>query len=336
MLKMNETLGELMLNYCNIDEEAGVLLGSALAKNIGLKWLDLSWNGIRKRGAVKFCQGLAVNECLEYLDLSWNGLDREGCMALESCLKRNTVLKELDLTCNRIDYVGLKPVVNGLVKNYTLRVLKLSFNPLTTTGAVAILRAIMLSPRCSIKEIHLADIPVDKDFMKCLAELYDVRSIKVIHGENLHQTHQGTEKPKAALEHYDPCMVLFEYMKQENLRLIDLFRVLDTDQSGTLSRKELCQAFLAMNLPLSVASLELLMQRLDSDDNNQIDIEEMKKGQKKTFRKAQAMRRNSEVAYDAILEDIKKHVKRAIDEKRRTKPNESHDIISRIEKALKT
>jgi Ca2+-binding EF-hand superfamily protein len=33
-------------------------------------------------------------------------------------------------------------------------------------------------------------------------------------------------------------MVLFEYMKQSNLRLVDFFHVLDRDKSDTISKEE--------------------------------------------------------------------------------------------------
>ncbi|ESO94975.1 hypothetical protein LOTGIDRAFT_160729 [Lottia gigantea] len=332
LLKKNKTIYELILSYCDIDEAGAIILASAIAENVYLKSLDVSWNGIRKRGAVAFCDGLAQNTGLEYVNLSWNGLAKEGSKALGNCLMENRILKQLDLTCNRIDYTSLKPLANGLVQNETLKKIKLSLNPFTTKGAIGILCAIKKSPDCAINEIDLTEIPVNSEFMKCLAELHNDRPIQVLHGDHLHQT--GTLKAESALDSYDPCMVLFEFMRQKKLRLTDLFRVIDTDNSGSITRQELIQAFQAMNLPLSEGSLHILMKRLDKDHSNEIDLSELKNGQKNALRKAQAMRSRS-AEYAAILHDIQEHVKSAIDRKRRNKPYKEQDIISQIERVMK-
>lgn len=56
------------------------------------------------------------------------------------------------------------------------------------------------------------------------------------------------------LRDYDPAMILFEYMKQENLRLIDLFRTFDTDSSQSVSKEELKEGFI-----VSLMSDEILL-----------------------------------------------------------------------------
>lgn len=45
------------------------------------------------------------------------------------------------------------------------------------------------------------------------------------------------------LKHFDPLVLLFEYMKQENMRLIDLFRAFDSDQDGRVTKNELKEGF---------------------------------------------------------------------------------------------
>ncbi|ESP00082.1 hypothetical protein LOTGIDRAFT_112947, partial [Lottia gigantea] len=119
---------ELDLSRNILCKDGARSVGEMLKRNDGIVKLslDLSWNGIRKRGAKAFCDGLAENATLENMNLSWNGLGREGCKALEHCLQENRVLKNLDLTCNRIDFIALKPLVNALVKNETLRNIKVS------------------------------------------------------------------------------------------------------------------------------------------------------------------------------------------------------------------
>ncbi len=42
-------------------EQAGVVLGPAIAENSSLKSLDLSWNSIRRKGAKAIADGIKVN-----------------------------------------------------------------------------------------------------------------------------------------------------------------------------------------------------------------------------------------------------------------------------------
>ena len=41
-------------------EQAGVVLGPAISENSSLKFLDLSWNGIRRTGAKAVAEGIKV------------------------------------------------------------------------------------------------------------------------------------------------------------------------------------------------------------------------------------------------------------------------------------
>ena len=41
-------------------EQTGILLGPAISENSSLKVLDLSWNGIRRKGAKAIAEGVKV------------------------------------------------------------------------------------------------------------------------------------------------------------------------------------------------------------------------------------------------------------------------------------
>ena len=43
-------------------ERAGLELGPAISENSSIKYLDLSWNSIRKKGAVAVAQGIKVTD----------------------------------------------------------------------------------------------------------------------------------------------------------------------------------------------------------------------------------------------------------------------------------
>ena len=68
-----------------------------LAKSEVLQTLDLSWNYLRRKGAVAIAQGLKSNQMLKKLNLSYNGFGTEGAVALAEALKINTTLTHLDI-----------------------------------------------------------------------------------------------------------------------------------------------------------------------------------------------------------------------------------------------
>lgn len=87
--------------------------------------------------------------------------------------------------------------------------------------------------------IVIQDVSVDNDFVSLLHEVQKQRQIKVIHGNLLRHDEIRHGTSSWVLDTDDPVAILFEYMKQKNLRLIDLLHNLDKDNSETLSRDEL-------------------------------------------------------------------------------------------------
>lgn len=50
------------MSHNNFGEESGKILGPAIAENISIKTLNLSWNNIRRKGAVAIAKGLGVSD----------------------------------------------------------------------------------------------------------------------------------------------------------------------------------------------------------------------------------------------------------------------------------
>lgn len=85
------------------------------------------------------------------------------------------------------------------------------------------------------------DIPVDKDFTNLVKVLQDKRNINVDHGVEMYSAVELTmhEHDPNDLNRFDPVMVIVEYMRIDNLRLIDLFQFFDTTGRGLVSRDNL-------------------------------------------------------------------------------------------------
>ena len=62
---------------------------------------------------------------LKLLDVSWNGFGDEGAKELGEALKTST-LQTLDLTCNRVGAEGFIALLKGVKDNYELQNLKVS------------------------------------------------------------------------------------------------------------------------------------------------------------------------------------------------------------------
>lgn len=81
-------------------------------------------------------------------------------------------------------------------------------------------------------------------FENLYKKLQEIRNpFKVIYGmvwatdrQSLASADQEPEEEDLLNE--DPLLVLFEYARLQNFRLVDMFKQLDTDNSGSLDRQE--------------------------------------------------------------------------------------------------
>lgn len=88
----------LALNICVKPSETNYILGSSLIfqKNIGLRKLDISWNGYGK----------------------------DECFILSHALQENTTLKELDISNNRLNKEAIKHLLDGIQNGDGLETLR--------------------------------------------------------------------------------------------------------------------------------------------------------------------------------------------------------------------
>ncbi|CAG2254313.1 unnamed protein product [Mytilus edulis] len=274
LVKKNQSIRTLSLSKNSFREEGGIVLGKALECNDTITYMDLSWNHLRQRGAVSLCYCLQINNTIESINLAWNGFGMEGCYEMGKTLLNNRTITELDLTSNRISLDAFRQLLPGVGKNKTLKILRIGFNPLTTDGAIDVLRSIFIS-ESAIEDLDLSDILVDDSFMKLLIEVKEKRNIRVKHGVVLRHDEITKGVHTSVLDTDDPMTILFEYMKQKNLRLIDLLHNLDRDHSDTLTRDEFQRGMTSIDLPLSSRALDILMKKLDINQDGQVDFEEL-------------------------------------------------------------
>lgn len=82
-------------------------VGDLLKNNDSLKFLSLEWNQIGSVGSKLLADALKQNRGLTHLDLKNNGINNEGAMALAEALRYNNSLKTLDLRWNQVYIYGI-------------------------------------------------------------------------------------------------------------------------------------------------------------------------------------------------------------------------------------
>lgn len=85
--------------------------------------------------------------------------------------------------------------------------------------------------------------------MMFMKELFDKKGVRVTHGDLLSMANSTEQKEHDPhdLNRFDPVMVLVEYMRIDNLRLIDFFQYLDTNSRERLSKSDFREG-VAVNL----------------------------------------------------------------------------------------
>ncbi|RUS82255.1 hypothetical protein EGW08_009993 [Elysia chlorotica] len=302
-------LRELHLNHTALGFKDGTRLALALASDTGnLSTLSLQYNNIRTESAVQLALSLGKNTTLKSLNLAWNGFGADGCRALAKSLGENNTLTELDLTNNRLGITSLEHIVAGLKKNSSLKSIKFGTNPMTTEGAKALVTALAQTEESTVEEIDLRGIPVDAEFMGLVEKLRESRGVTVLHDTTIQMgtSNQTKQFDGDNLDRFDPVMVLFEYMKKDNLRIIDLFQFLDQKKRDKLSKKDLRDGVNILRLPFTEHALDQIMKALDRNKDGFIQLEDMMKGYKEneSIVKQRRIKANRRGKPDRGLEDL--------------------------------
>nr|XP_054757944.1 leucine-rich repeat-containing protein 74A-like [Lytechinus pictus] len=271
--RTNYRIKELILSHNEFGEVGGEILGHGIGATESIEHLNLSWNHLRRKGAIAICRGLAENLSIKRLNLSWNGFGNEGALAMAEALKFNSTLQWLDLSNNRITNEGAFMLSKGVEINDSIKVLKLGQNPITAAGAMAILIAVKNNSNTVLELLDFADITVNKDCVKLLTELKEIRpEFLVTYKSSFGQFEKPPEKEP------DPIKMLKDFISANNLRVWDLFKAYDKDKSLTVTREEFKKGLVSSGLQMKPHLLNRLVETLDKDGDGEIDYGELKIG----------------------------------------------------------
>ncbi|XP_064624186.1 leucine-rich repeat-containing protein 74A-like [Lineus longissimus] len=284
MLMENRHLKKLRLAHNHFEDVAGRCFGDALVENCTLESLDLSWNHLRLNGAKRLCHGIQENIGLKRLDVSMNGFGIEGAQAMAAAIKINRSLLRLNMSRNRIPETGGTILGESLKVNETLKVFKCARNPILPDGAMNILLGIDKNAGSAMEFLDLSDDFVRKDFVELKDKLEKDRVMRILHGTIISDLNFEPEQNlvmelKTGIMD-DPMTKVRNYCDKAGLRLIDLFKQFDKDQSMSLTREEIRKGIKVKKIKMSKKEIDALLDQLDTDGDGEIDYAELVFGDK--------------------------------------------------------
>ncbi|XP_060062831.1 leucine-rich repeat-containing protein 74A-like [Ylistrum balloti] len=258
-LRGNVSLVWVDLSHNEIGEHGAHNLGAALEINDTLEVLNLSWNHIRRMGAVALCRGLQKNTSIVNLNLSWNGFAFEGSIVLEEAIKLNKTIRVLDISNNRINWEGVVYIARGLKFNTSLQMLKIGNNPISMEGCLKLLKSVSGS-NSSVMHVGLEDIPINSKVMAVVEEIRFQRLFSVNHGGILDTKDIiGIRRERRE----DPFTLLIRYLGVMGIRVVDLFRIFDTDSHAHVTKESFMRGLKKIGAPLPDRDMRMVARRLD-------------------------------------------------------------------------
>ncbi|OAF71977.1 hypothetical protein A3Q56_00233 [Intoshia linei] len=277
MLKENGFITTLNLSYNSLSTEFAIYFVRLIDNNISLRELDLSglsenvsiidlnlsWNSIRKCGAVNISNSLKKNNWLKILNLSFNGFGLEGSLALSQMFKVNNSLEELYISNNRINEVGATLLAKGLLENSNLKIFDISYNPIQNMGACAIVKALDQSTVSKLNLLDFTNIHVDEPFNVHLNSIMLKKNFKCLYGFR-----KLTGRKEFTIH---PMIKLSRFIERKNLRIVDVFRSMDKDNSNSITHDEFKDGLLEAGVKLSSEEIQILIDDIDKDGDGEIN-----------------------------------------------------------------
>lgn len=272
-IENNKYIKELNLSRNKFSEVAGELLGPAIGANDILDVLDLSWNHLRQRGAVAVAKGVKENVRLKKVNLSWNGFGPDGGVAIADALVTNNSLQEIDISGNRMNAECAIRTAKAITCNDNIRILRMGNNLITTAGAIALARAVNESDSSEMQILDLTDVPVEFEFLQLTEEIKHKRpEITIQYGPVLRSGNTTEDLGKSGIDPKKkaPVMVLKEHILINDMRLLDILKRYDPDETFTVDPQQFMSAIDELAVPYDKPKVTEAVQRLADDQSGRI------------------------------------------------------------------
>ncbi|KAI6657868.1 hypothetical protein LOD99_610 [Oopsacas minuta] len=203
-------------------------------------------------------EGIKNNTILRSFDLSFNGFGNEGAAAIGDALKSNSTLTFLYLRSNHIHVAGATALGKGLESNDCLQHLDLGCNPFEAAGAMSIFSSLKKAGNSALQVVDLKDVRVSVEMKQQMNEVKaSLSQLTVLHGDWAWEA--APTKPKPA-----PIMKLQAFLNAKGIKIVDLFKKFDVENTGNVETKEIHKTLKNMNLPLTNREISELVKSMDN------------------------------------------------------------------------
>ncbi|TYZ63503.1 hypothetical protein PybrP1_010315 [[Pythium] brassicae (nom. inval.)] len=290
MLSINYTLTALDLSWNYLRLGGAVELGRALAYNSGLRALNLAYNAFGDAGAQAIGEALLANATLERLDLSHNNIPAHGAMALASAVKRNRALLAVNVDGNPLGQAGGRALLHAVAAcgdrqlavsmegcNFDLADAD-AFDPAESTGAYDLNMEVPYERAVALELLRVANTKQGCKFLSLVHVTGAARArraikleLREVDGSDARRRLLKTAGILTASRADEQEMKAY---KLDRASLVELFRELDKDGSGSVDDAELKLGMHRLGLSFRDDDIPRFIAQYDLDGTGTIELDE--------------------------------------------------------------
>ena len=167
-LENNAHVTHLVLDSNNLSKYSGMPIGKCLSLNTMLQFISINCCELKDENLAKICDGLCKNIGVKKINLSKNGISDAAAGFIAEVLKKNSYLVSIDLSYNQIKNSGGIDIVNALKFNNTIEYLNFAENSLKDEAGRILSEITRFKP--NLLKIDLTMNPMNLKYVKEIKE----------------------------------------------------------------------------------------------------------------------------------------------------------------------
>ncbi|KAK2178108.1 hypothetical protein NP493_562g03016 [Ridgeia piscesae] len=149
-------------------------------------------------------------------------------------------------------------------------------NPFTSPGGLALLLAVKGNANSAMETLNMSTIPLLDSVVPVIADIRRHKGrFKCMFGGVITTFKEYVSDYRNEIDFREPITILKQHITQQGLRLIDFFKQLDKDGSGSISRDEFVFGLKELNVPLTTSQLDRLIADMDTNCDGEVDYGEL-------------------------------------------------------------
>lgn len=166
LLESNQTLQEIYLNYCQLDEYCACELANLIKRTKYIKVLTLYGNNLNNAGIKMVFRALKYNKSILHIYIGNNNFDDDALSDITEVLKYNNTLLNLEINSSKLSKKAAFKIAKGIKYNSSLVLVNLINNLIDHEGIYKLINAI--KTKYKINELKCLLNPVNDEFKKLI------------------------------------------------------------------------------------------------------------------------------------------------------------------------